>query len=456
MARWWLPGLCLVLLSGLAGGAEQTNFVVVLCDDLGYGDLGCFGHPHIKTPHLDALAGEGLRLTDCYAAAPVCSPSRAGMLTGRIPNRLGVYDWIPANSPMHLQSREITIARLLKDAGYSTCHVGKWHCNGLFNSPEQPQPRDHGFEHWFSTQNNAAPSHKDPVNFVRNGNRVGPLTGYSSQIIVDEAISWLGQQNKSKPYLLMVWLHSPHEPIATANPYIEQYASVATSPLQAEYFGNVTQLDYEVGRLLKTIDQRGDRDRTLVYFSSDNGPETLNRYKGSERSFGSPSPLRGMKLHMYEGGIRVPGIVRWPTVIKTATNSAEPVASYDLLPTFCQIAGVKPPAERALDGTSLLPLFEGRSPTRTRPLYWQYDRAIGGENKVALRDGDWKLLANADLSKFELYHLKSDLSETRDLAVSEPARVAELSAKLKQLHEDVKNEGPTWPAGPGTGKKPTK
>lgn len=456
MSRCWLPGLCLFLLPSLACGAERTNFVVILCDDLGYGDLGCFGHPHIKTPHLDALAGEGLRLTDCYAAAPVCSPSRSGLLTGRIPNRLGVYDWIPEKSPMHLKSREITVAKLLQEAGYSTCHVGKWHCNGYFNSPEQPQPGQHGFDYWFSTQNNAVPSHKNPKNFVRNGQPVGAMTGYSSQIIVDEAISWLDHHDKSKPYLLMVWLHSPHETIATANQYVEQYNAVAQSPQQAEYFGNVTQLDYEVGRLLKSLEQRGDRDSTLIYFSSDNGPETLNRYKGSERSFGSPSPLRGMKLHMYEGGIRVPGIIRWPARIKTATESAVPVASYDLLPTFCQIAGIKPPADRPLDGTSLLPLFEGQSLIRSKPLYWQYDRAIGGENKVAVRDGDWKLLANADLTKFELYNLKADRSETRDISLTEPAQVAALSAKLKHLHAEVKAEGPTWPAGPGTGKNQSK
>ena len=308
----------------------RTNFVVMLCDDLGYGDIGCFGHPHIKTPQLDKLAGEGLRLTDCYAAAPVCSPSRSGLLTGRIPNRLGVYDWIPEQSPMHLMQKEVTVARLLKDAGYQTCHVGKWHCNGHFNSPEQPQPNDHGFDHWFSTQNNAGPSHKNPVNFVRNGQPVGLIEGYSSQIIVDEALSWLKRRDTSKPFLLMVWLHSPHEPIATASSFVEQYKSVAETPEQADYFGNVTQLDHEVGRLMKRLDDDGLRDNTLVYFSSDNGPETLNRYKGSERSQGRPGPLRGMKLHMYEGGIRVPGILRWPGHAKAGQTVSEPVASYDL------------------------------------------------------------------------------------------------------------------------------
>lgn len=439
-----------------AANAKQPNLIVILCDDLGYGDLGCFGHPRIKTPNLDRLAGEGLRLTDCYAGAPVCSPSRAGLLTGRIPNRLGIYDWIPSNSPMHLRSSEVTVATLLKTAGYATCHVGKWHCNGKFNSPDQPQPGDHGFDYWFSTQNNANPSHKNPVNFVRNGKKVGPLQGYSSQIIVDEAMDWLNQRDKSKPFLLMVWLHSPHETIATAESFVEPYLATAENPQQAEYFGNVSQVDHEVGRLLKDLDEKGLRDNSLVYFSSDNGPETLHRYKGSERSYGSPSPLRGMKLHMYEGGIRVPGIVRWPGHISPAQISNQPVASYDLLPTFCALAGVTPPTDRALDGASLLPLFTGRGIVRSKPLYWQYDRAIGGENRVALRDGDWKLLADASLSKFELYNLRQDASEKHDLAPHEPARVAELSAKLKALHAEIKSEGPSWPVGPGTGAAPPK
>jgi len=451
--------LALVLMSSNccnAADAKRPNFIVILCDDLGYGDLGCFGHPQIKTPHLDRLASEGARLTDCYAAAPVCSPSRAGLLTGRIPNRLGVYDWIPQNSPMHLRSTEVTIATLLKKAGYETCHVGKWHCNGKFNSPDQPQPNDHGFDYWFATQNNANPTHKNPVNFVRNGKRVGPLQGYSSQIIVDEAMRWLGQRDKSKPFLLMVWLHSPHETIATAEPFVEQYAQQAETPQQAEYFGNVSQLDHEIGRLLKSVDDSGLRDNSLVYFSSDNGPETLHRYKGSERSYGSPSPLRGMKLHVYEGGIRVPGIVRWPGHVSPGQTSSQPVASYDLLPTFCALAEATPPTDRALDGASLLPLFANQQVARSKPLYWQYDRAIGGANRVALRDGDWKLLADESLSKFELYNLRQDISEKQDLATSEPNKLAELSAKLKALHAEIKAEGPTWPVGPGTGEAPPK
>jgi arylsulfatase A len=433
-------------LSALGNSASKgkRNLVVILCDDLGYGDLGCFGHPVIKTPCLDKLAGEGMKLTDCYASAPVCSPSRAGMLTGRTPYRCGIYDWIPEGSPMHLRRSEITVAKLLKSEGYATCHSGKWHCNGKFNSPEQPQPGDHGFDHWFSTQNNAIPSHHNPRNFVRNGKAVGPLEGYSSTLIVDEAIRWLKGLKAGQPFCLFVWFHSPHEPVATGKDYTDQYATAKT-PEQAIYFGNVTQMDYEAGRLLRTLDELNHRDDTFVMFTSDNGPETLNRYRGAQRSYGSPGPLRGMKLHMYEGGIRVPGIIRWPGKTRPGQVCHEPINNTDVLPTLCEIGGARVPTDRPIDGASITPIFAGGHIERKVPLYWQYDGAIGAP-KVAMRQGDWKILAHADLETFELYNLKTDLKETTNLFDSEPERGRAMAETLKRLYAEIKAEGPTWPA----------
>ncbi|MEK6235911.1 MAG: sulfatase-like hydrolase/transferase, partial [Planctomycetales bacterium] len=221
----------------------KPNIVVILCDDLGYGDLACYGHPHIKTPNLDRMAKDGVRLTDFYSTAPVCSPSRVGLLTGRSPNRAGVYDWIPASGNaakgrgrVHMRRSETTIPALLKDAGYATCVSGKWHCNAAFNSPKQPQPSDFGFDHWFATQNNAAPSHANPRNFVRNGKPVGPLQGYSCQIVVDEAIGWLEghlRNNPRQPFFLYVPFHEPHEPVASPPELVAHYKDVATEPPQA-------------------------------------------------------------------------------------------------------------------------------------------------------------------------------------------------------------------------------
>lgn len=432
--------------SGAANAATaRPNIVVVLCDDLGYGDLGCYGHPVIRTPHLDRLASEGIRFTDCYAAAPVCSPSRAGMLTGRTPYRAGIYDWIPDKSPMHLRASEVTVASRLREAGYATCLVGKFHCNGQFNQASQPQPNDHGFDHWFATQINAAPSHHNPVNFVRNGKDVGPLEGYSSALIVDEAIRWMTSRDPGKPFCLFVWFHATHEPVATDPTFVEPYRQ--HEPLErAIYYGNVTQMDHETGRLLAALEAMNLHDNTLVFFSSDNGPETLDRYRGAERCHGSPGPLRGMKLHLYEGGIRVPGILRWPGKAVAGTVSAEPICGVDVMPTLCAIAGAEPPADRRMDGASILPILAGRPVKRSVPLYWQYDYAIG-EPRVALRDGPWKLLADATLERFELYDLPSDPGEATNLAAAQPEKLLELAGKLRRMHAEIKAEGPTWPVG---------
>ena len=308
-----------------APSSRPPNIVTVLCDDLGYGDLHCFGHPSIQSPNLDRFAAQGTRFTDFYAAAPVCSPSRAGLLTGRTPDRCGIYDWIPPNNPMHLRRQEITWPALLRDHGYSTCLSGKWHLNGFFNSPQHPQPSDHGFQHWFATHNNAAPTHQNPNNFVRNGKPVGPLQGYSSTLIVDESIRWLDTLDSKSPFALHVCFHSPHEPIATAEEFTGRYP-MADPRNRALYYGNVTQMDHEFGRLLAALQRRGDAENTLILFTSDNGPETLLRYPGSARSYGSANPLRSMKLSLYEGGYRVPGILHWPARLKPGRTDSIPSA----------------------------------------------------------------------------------------------------------------------------------
>ncbi|GMV91849.1 MAG: sulfatase [Candidatus Hydrogenedentota bacterium] len=429
-----------VSLSYAAESAKRRpNFVVILCDDLGYGDLGCYGHPTIETPRLDRFAEEGLRLTDCYATAPVCSPSRAGMLTGRNPYRCNIPDWIPEDSPIHLQRNEITVATLLRDAGYRTCHSGKWHCNGKMDG-SQPTPGDHGFDRWFSTQNNAQPSHANPVNFIRNGEPIGPMEGYSSTLIVDEANAFLDTVDED-PFLLFVWFHSPHEPVATAPSFQERYAGEPDETKRI-YYGNVTQMDHETGRLLDALEARGLRDDTFVFFTSDNGPETLNRYRGAARSHGSPGNLRGMKLHMYEGGIRVPGIVRWPGHSTPGSESGEPVNGTDVLPTLCGLAGVSLPDDRPLDGVDMAPVLRGEGLDRTRPLYWRYDRALS-DAKVALRDGDWKVLANGELDSIELYNLREDPEEREDRALSESETASRLTARLREIHQEILEEAET-------------
>lgn len=441
-----LGGLCLT--SSCANSPSQQsrsaaqhlpprpNLVFILCDDLGYGDLSCYGHPTIQTPCLDALAQEGIRLTDCYAPAPVCSPSRAGAMTGRNPYRCEIPDWIPPNSPIHLQHRELSVASLLETAGYETAHYGKWHLNGTLDG-SQLTPGDHGFSDWCSTQNNARPSHHNPDNFIRNGSAAGLREGYSSELIVDDAVEFL-KQPRQQPFALFVWFHAPHEPIATGEPFVSMYSSVEERN-RAIYYGNVSQMDHEVGRLVRTLDELVPKEDTLVMFTSDNGPETLNRYRGAERSYGSPGPLRGMKLHLYEGGIRVPGIIRWTGSGAPGDVCMEPVNGTDILPTFCELAGAEVPADRAIDGASFTPIFEGRSISRRRPLYWRYDRALS-ETKLAMRLGDWKILSDLNCERFELYNVREDRTECRDDAASDRRRVADMAQRLRAIHEEVKND----------------
>ncbi|MFG0296789.1 MAG: sulfatase-like hydrolase/transferase, partial [Maioricimonas sp. JB045] len=286
-----VPLLLVVLQRAPVAAATEAppNIVVVLCDDLGYGDLACYGNDELHTPHVDRFAAEGLKLTSCYAAHPNCSPSRTGLMTGRTPYRVGVHDWIPFLSPVHVRESEITVATLLKRAGYETCHVGKWHLNGWFNLPGQPQPDDHGFDHWFATQNNALPNHRNPYNFVRNGIPVGPQEGYAAHLVVDEAEWWLTEgRSGERPFFLFVCFHEPHEPIATDEEYAKQYPS--DDPSYSAHHGNITQMDAAFGRLMQTLDDQGLRENTLVVFTSDNGPAIT-----SIHPHGSAGPLRHKK-----------------------------------------------------------------------------------------------------------------------------------------------------------------
>lgn len=445
---------------------DRPNFLVILCDDLGYGDLSCYGNETIRTPHLDRLASEGLRLTDCYSASPLCSPARAGLLTGRTPTRTGIYSWIAEGNPMHLKRDETTVSSLLQAAGYDTCHVGKWHLNGLFNNPQQTQPNDHGFDHWFATQNNASPSHRDPVNFVRNGETLTKLEGFSCQLVADEAIEWLNRREGSdSPFFLFVCFHEPHEPVDSPAELVAIYPD-AQQRGEALYYANVTNMDRAVGRLMGALDELQLADETLVFFTSDNGPETLNRYPNAWRSHGSPGPLRGMKLHLYEGGIRVPGILRWPGRIRPGEESAEPICGVDVLPTLCEFAGVDVPDSKQLDGASFVPILEGQPIERSRPLFWHY---FGGMNnrQVALRAGDLKIVARWDgpadmpsggslkpgtvaalkasrLEEFELYNLAEDIGETNDLSEQMPQAFVQLSRQAQAYYDEVIAEGPYW------------
>ena len=444
---------------------KQPNIVVLMCDDLGYGDLSSFGHPIIKTENIDKLASTGIKLTNFYSASPVCSPSRVGLLTGRSPNRAGVYDFIPGlkksedcRDLVHLQEFEETIPSRLKSVGYSTCLVGKWHCSSRFNSIEQPQPNDFGFDHWFATHNNASPSHQNPKNFVRNGKEVGEIKGFSSQIVIDEAMNWLGQKKDDNPFYLQVTFHEPHEPISSPKELVEKYLPYAKNIDEAEYFANVENVDIAVGRLVKYLEENYN-ENTLVIFTSDNGPETLMRYERAKRSYGTPGELKGMKLWTNEAGFRVPCIINWigkPTYVGT-TNAV--VSSLDFMPTFCELSGASLPKNK-LDGQSINTFLKNGELKREKPLLWCFYDALNTE-VVAMRDGDYKIMARLKnekgylpkihnlydgneafvkesvLTDFVLYNLNEDISETEDLSIKEPKVFEDMKSKINQEYQEL-------------------
>ena len=411
---------------------SKPNFVVFLADDMGWGDSATYGHELIKTPNLDKLASQGVKFTQCYSACGVCSPSRSSILTGRTPYRNGVYRHLSGAHEAHLRESEITYPTLLKTIGYETCHVGKWHLNSKrqFNKPKFPQPGDHGYDHWFATHNNAHPSHKNPDNFIRNGEAVGQLEGYSAQLVAGEAVRWLSQgRDKSKPFALSVWVHEPHSPIATD----PQFSGLYDGHQNSKYMGNITQLDTALGQVIQALDQQGLSQNTLLIFSSDNGPVP---------SFGGTTGgLRGAKRSDHEGGIRVPGVVRWPGHIKPGTQSDVPVIGSDIFATVLDITGIPLPSDRTIDGVSMLPAFAGKPVERKVPLFWR-THVSPPDNRVAMRIGDWKLVGNDELTKFQLYEIQKDWKEENDLAASMPEKTEEMKQKLLEVWKDIESEGP--------------
>ena len=454
------------LLAKTLSSRTGPNFVVILVDDLGYGDLGCYGNTLTHSPNLDRLAAQGLRLTDCYAAAPVCSPARASLLTGRNANRCGIYGHINPYCEMHLTLKEVTVAKLLQGAGYETFMAGKWHLNSRFNTPHEPKPDEHGFAYWMANPSYHEPSMRDPIDFVRNGLRLGKLEGYSCDIVTDEAVYWLKhERDERKPFFMYICYNETHEPIKSPPHMVDLYPVVPTIG-EALYRANVTNLDQAVGRLVDQIDRMGLGDNTLVFFTSDNGPEDLGRHPQAWRSYGSAGPLREEKLYLYEGGIRVPGILRWTGRIGAGVTSNEPISGVDVLPSLCELAGIPVPSDRPIDGANFVPIFEGEPVQRETPLFWYYFNALG-KARTALRIGPWKILGlidqpknlrkwpiaeghmeiirNAEISGFELYNLQEDIGETRNLAAKESHRLSAMAELLIKLHREVRTEGPDWP-----------
>ncbi len=447
--------------------AKQPNVVLLLADDMGSGDLSCYGGP-VKTPNIDSLAKQGSRFETFYSGCAVCSPSRAVLMTGRQHIRAGVYNWIyDQTQNSHLLEREITIAEILKEAGYSTAHIGKWHLGLPMDGREKPTPSNHGFDYWFATANNAEPSHHNPVNFIRNGEAVGEVKGYSCQIVVDEAIHWLEEERaKDAPFFLNLWFHEPHMKIAAPQALIEKQKgsqhtaglAPAQSKIGALYSATIANEDMAVGRLLKKLEQIAPREDTLIIYASDNGSYMKNRNSG----------LRGQKGVNWEGGLRVPGIFYWPGTIYEGKTVKKPGGLVDMLPTLCSLIGLPAPDDRPLDGTDLSPLLVGKYKDfkRPQPFFWHLQKS---QPIVALRDEryalvgfrdnkdlptrnmfeeDWiPLIKGGGFQGYELYDLRKDPMQTTDIAAENPEKTEELKKKLLKINASVMADGSDWHLG---------
>jgi uncharacterized sulfatase len=424
-----------------AAEQRKPNIVIILADDLGWADLGCYGNRFNETPNLDRLAAEGLRFTDFYAAGPVCSPTRAALLTGQYQARFGLTAHIPGHwrpferlveppNATHLPADVVTLAERLRAEGYATAHLGKWH----LGSGKGHGPRDRGFDVAFEFTGHTVPGpRQDPP--AKTPKR-------TAEDLADRAIRFM-EQHRDRPFFLHIGHFAVHIPLDTTPELQRKYEAkpkVAGYSCHPLYAGLLEELDTSVGRVLGALRRLRLDGNTLVIFTSDNGglereiggwPGTLNR------------PLRDEKGTLYEGGIRVPTIVRWPGVTAPGSVCRTPAISVDFYPTLLDAAGATPPKDQPLDGVSLVPLFRQPTAALDRPaLYWHYPHYHHSRPAGAVRAGAWKLIEFFDTGAVELYHLKDDLSEAKDLAAAQPAKAAELRALLKQWRRDVDAQMP--------------
>lgn len=410
---------------GDATPGDRPNIVLVLADDLGYADLGCDGSADHRTPRLDRLADEGVRFTTASAPQPVCSPSRAALLTGKCPARLNLTTFLPgrpdAPSQKLLQPRiegflpleEVTLAELLRTAGYATGQFGKWHLGGAAHGPERQ-----GFDVAAST----------PV-----GAAAPAVPGAKGEWAITAAAEQFIEANRDRPFFCFVAHDSPHVPLSAAEDDVERHRT-AFNPV---YAAMIESLDKAVGRLLDAIEKHGLAGRTIVIVTSDNGG--LHVPEGPDPPATCLTPLRAGKGHVYEGGLRVPLLVRWPGVARPGRTCDTPVVLTDLMPTLLEAAGVDPARSVGpLDGVSLVGLLRGDD-LAARPLLWHMPHYTnqGGRPAGAIRDGRWKLVEQFEDGSVELYDLGSDEGETRNLAAAEPERAARMLGALRDWRARV-------------------
>ncbi len=465
--------LALGCVSGAASNstAKPPNIVLVLVDDLGWMDLSCQGSTYYRTPHVDKLAAQGMRFTDAYAACAVCSPTRASVMTGRYPARVGVTDWIRAKfqrgkigtpkqnpteyvgganrkllcppNPYWMEHEEVTLAEALKPAGYVTCHIGKWHLGD-----EAWYPPHQGFDFNFGGCDlGQPPSYFDP--YFNKRYQMPTLKPrkkgeYLSDREADEAVGFI-RKHKDRPFFLYLAHYAVHTPIQAKEDVAAKYRRSEKAEVNAKYAAMVESVDDAMGRVMETLEELKLAERTLVIFTSDNGGLD-NGGKPTDNA-----PLRSGKGYAYEGGIRVPLIVRWPGVVPAGSISHEPVSSVDYFPTVLEAVGRSAPHGRPIDGVSLVDHLKsgGKRSLERDALIWHFPhyRHSPGPYSI-IRKGPWKLIRFWEGPVFELFNLKNDLSEKTDLASKMPDKVRELDqelmARLKSMEAKLPKPNPAY------------
>lgn len=416
LLRPLLLGLLTLLLCGVSAGAERRpNIVLILTDDQGWPELGVHGNPVLETPNLDRLAREGVRFSRFYAS-PVCTPTRAALMTGRYPQRTGAIDTYLGRDT--LAPDEVTVAEVLRKAGYRTGQFGKWHLGRY----ARYHPQSRGFDDYFGFWQYGFINRYFDSEELFEGRTPVTTAGYVTDVLTDRALRFV-EENRERPFFLYLPYNAPHAPNLAPDPVVAKYLRKGVSLTNAQIYGMIDVVDQNVGRLLKKLDDSGLRDDTLVVFMTDNG------FVSSHHTAG----LRGRKGTVFEGGIRVPFIARWPGRLAAGRVVDTPAQHIDLFPTFCEAAGAPLPAGRKLDGVSILPVLRGAtSASPHRYLFHQWSRVRPSpDQNWAVHEGNLKL-ANG-----MLFDLAADPGETRDLAPAQPEKAAELRKAFLDWFADV-------------------
>jgi len=425
----------------------RPNIIFIFADDWGYGDLGVYGNTEVVTPNIDKMASEGTRFTQFHVTSGVCSPSRSSVLTGHFPARNRVHGHFAGNEvnarrnmPNYLNdSLAVYLPKTMQNAGYTTAHFGKWHLGGggkPHGDPSAPEPKEYGYDET-RVWNGNGPTWK--------GDKKWATTRYmdsdslwvqsSSRIVVDETIDFINRNKGKEPLFVNLWLKDPHTPLWPSEEQRKSFKGL--SPSKETYYAVLKDADFHVGRLLKSLSEMGLDENTLVIFSSDNGPAGW----GPSKEAGSTAGLRGRKVDILQGGVVVPFIVKWKNQVQAnKVDSTSVLSAVDLLPTFASLAQIELPKDYAIDGENIISILGNKSFKRTKPLFWEWRfPKVKTDHwaEAAVRNGDFKLLFNEKISRYDLYNISKDPFEKNNLAENNMQTVSELKILWKNWKKEL-------------------